>query len=934
MKYFRIILTCLTLLALGVELVGELPATQASVSAVDPPAWASPSVKTLKRIASVSGHQNEPVYLSNLDCELETYRFTDSATMQTGCFTDTAFGQMDADSGVVLFNGTDEGVHLLPYSPHQLLAPWPKALNLVSLVANTTEGSFISIYKNPLSQLQTQRNVLGAVVSKQLTAGPDLPLKDSTGQPLLINPQSLAFSDNGSWMIAEVLGGTFVRINLASLQITSFAPIYAQQGSPALDESAVTVSPDGRYVAIENTYASEFKVYDLANCSSGLCANYNYWPFISQQVSQLMYVSHVRFLNDGLLSFDASSHSSSAGGTYELAPTAGINSLIDYLGLGDSYSSGEGAFDYLAGTDTKDNRCHLSSHAYPILLTQDLFTAAGGHAVTCSGAVMHDISDGSDGYRGQVRDVASWKDLAQDQPALLASILSNYLPGYVAQQRFVSQYQPAVITLGIGGNNMGFGNILERCIEPQSSLHVVANTCFATYEDRQELLSLISKTGKGLQSTYKQLLKQAPATRLYVIGYPEVSIDNGDCALNVHFNTSELEFFDELVQQINGTIASAATAAGAQYVDISKALAGHRLCETNGGNIAVNGLTAGASSGLGDFDFIASESYHPNALGQQLIEQAILKQTHNLTALPQTITAKPPGGAFINAPKTGRSINQLLPSKLLSKSQASPGQTISLTIASTAFGLPQSGNYTVHLDGSQGIILGTLAGDSPASISIPITTGLGVHSIDITGTNQVGEPIDLTQPIIIVPPEGAGVCGPVATSGIDIDHDGIDDACDPVIGSSGGQGNPTIETGVAANSNLGTVISITPASLPASVTTGMAVVQSSAQRPAIEVVSAFTGGGDTGPTLLRLPARESGGVIRNVAPLLMPKLQNAKPQLHKYPIAARRNWPQLKIIPWLIWLIAGLVGLGCLQTADYWLRQWSRSKSLGAINST
>src|SRR5690606_27331753 len=32
--------------------------------------------------------------------------------------------------------------------------------------------------------------------------------------------------------------------------------------------------------------------------------------------------------------------------------------------LGDSYSSGEGAFEYLDGTATKENKCHRSSRTY------------------------------------------------------------------------------------------------------------------------------------------------------------------------------------------------------------------------------------------------------------------------------------------------------------------------------------------------------------------------------------------------------------------------------------------------------------------------------------------------------------------------------------------------------------------------------------------
>ena len=887
---------------ISVILIQSLLITRAANPITVSAAWSHPSVMALKRIASVSGHQNEAAYLGNLDCTLETYRLTDSTAMQTGCFTDTAYGQYDADSNVIIFNGSDEGVHLLAYTPQQILAPWPKTLNLVSLVTAATDGTYISLYKNPLSVTYDQRNLLGIITAKQLTAGPDLPLKDSSGQSLIINPQSLAFSDNGSWMIMEVLGGSFVRVNLATLQLTPFAPIYARAGSPALDESSVTVSADGRYVAIENTYASEFKVYDLSSCNGDRCDSYNYWPFIAQQVSGLMYISHVRFLHAGLISFDASSNRTGVGGTYELAPTASIQSLIDYLGLGDSYSSGEGAFDYLAGTDTVDDKCHLSSHSYPLLLTHDLFTAAGGHSVACSGAVMHDVGDTSDGYRGQVRGVASWKDLNQSQPALLASILSNYLPGYVAQQRFVSQYQPGIITVGIGGNNVGFGNILERCIEPQSSLHPISNTCFATYEDRQELLNLIHKTGKGLQNLYKQLARESPSSRLYVIGYPEVSVDNGDCALNVHFNTSELEFVDELVDQINSTIAGAAVAAGAQYVDISKALVGHRLCETSSANIAVNGLTAGDDNGLGDFNFLGDESYHPNALGQQLIEQAILKQTKNLTLAPTTTPSTVSDTTFTNAPKSNRPIMQLLPVKNLAPSRASPGQTFSIHLNSLELGLAPSGSYSLHLDGSQGAIIGTLTGDGSANVTLPTDTSAGVHTIDITGQNQAGEVVDITQPISVTSGSGSP-CGLVAASGIDVDVDGIDDACDASIGapsagppnSTSGDASPTSDQTNIPNQHTA---NINPPSVDASLP-----LQLSSQYQQVLVDKVVLG-------------REARGT-------LAPKPQSGAVNLRNIDshTQQRHMLPTLKIIPWWRWLVWSIVCCICVMIVDGWLRR-------------
>ncbi|MEO7364219.1 MAG: SGNH/GDSL hydrolase family protein, partial [Candidatus Saccharimonadales bacterium] len=814
-----LILILLVVLTAGVYgSLRQLSATDGSVAA---PNWAAPSIMALKRIASVSPHQNEPVYLSNLDCTLVEYRLVSDTTMRSGCFTPTAFGQIDADSDIVIFNGTDEGLQLLPTSPHTVLAPWPKALDLVAIDPLSTGGSYLSLYKNPLASLQSQRNILGQLTAKQLTRPPELPLVSATGQRLVVNPQSLSYSANGAWMVVEVMAGSFTRINLATLEQKEFATTYSRQGSPALDSSSVTISGDGRYVAVENTYATEFKVYDLHSCSGDRCVSYNYWPFIGSHIPGLRYLSHVRFVNDGLLSFDATTGDSATSGTYELAPTAGIQSLLNYLGLGDSYSSGQGAFDYLGGTDSDDNRCHLSINSYPMLLTRDLYSGVGGHSVACSGAIARDVGDLRDSYRGQVKSSLSWNELQQQQPALLASIMSNYLPGYVAQQRFVEQYQPAVITLGVGGNNMGFGNILQRCVRPAASLRTVTNTCFSTYEDRRELLSLINRTGRELQSLYQQLQRQDPSATLYVVGYPSIAVDNGQCAVNVQFNTLELAFVQQVVDAINHTISLAASASGAHYVDISQALVGHRLCEASRSVVAVNGLTAGDDGGFGSLHFLGGESYHPNALGHQLIEQSILTSTDNLRLARDAASpvASAMDSTLLDAPVSGRPVRQLSFGELTTTVRPRAGQMLDIKVDMLGAGLTTDQLYHIRLDGSD-LDLGILPGSGEISVTLPPGIVPGVHSIDLIGDNQIEQPIDISQLIVVVPDGPLGDCWPATDSGLDEDGDGLDDGCDPVVQPS--SGGPT-STGQPPTSSAPTSSSIPTNSSPSGVTLALTI---------------------------------------------------------------------------------------------------------------
>ncbi len=800
--WFRAMVYLLTVTVVFAGLLGVV-LTGAAEPTVDPPHWAEPVAKAIKRISPVAGAQHEPTYFYNLDCDPLTYRLVGSNSMLSGCFSTAAYGLVDTDSGTVIFNGTDEGLPLLSYSPHEILVPWPGTLDVLALNSANNGGMYLGMYKNILGVMRNERDLIGQLTAKQVTAAPELILKDSAGKPLIINSHTLAFSDGGSWLVAETLGGSFLRINLATLEMTAFAASYSRQGSPGLLESRVAISGNGRYVAIANDVAASFKVYDLATCGRAgteviqNCPAYNYWPFAETHIGGLRAIRHMRFVNDRLLSFEARTGSAGNDGIYELAPTATIDSLIDYLGLGDSYTSGEGAYNYTSGTDSATNKCHLSAHSYPLLLTHDLFSSLGGRSVACSGAIINDVSSTSKDYRGQVRNVVSFEQLQLTKPDLLTSVLTNFAPGYVAQQRFISQYQPAVTTVSIGGDDIGFGDIIQHCVIPHVSRHLSDSNCYGSYEDRLELTKLIDRTIPRWTALYKQLQAAAPATRLYAIGYPRMVSDTGNCAANAHLGKSELEFSEELIVYLNNAVKQAAAKAGVTYVDISQALVGHRLCETASYNVAVNGLTAGTDGGPFGIPIFGKESYHPNALGQSLMEQAILQQTHNLqlrlaTPVPSALNSQ----NLLNVPKTGRTVNVLIPESNLTSRVIKVGTTAALHVDGLRVGLKPRTGYNLLLDGPTGKVIATVSsdatGDITTTISLPVTTSPGGHTIDITGPNQADQPVDVTQPIYVPASandsDGDGIndtqdsCPLAINSGQDSDQDGIDDSCDGSIG--------------------------------------------------------------------------------------------------------------------------------------------------------
>jgi hypothetical protein len=252
---------------------------------------------------------------------------------------------------------------------------------------------------------------------------------------------------------------------------------------------------------------------------------------------------------------------------------------------------------------------------------------------------------------------------------------------------------------------------------------------------------------------YRQLQEESPNSTIYAIGYPSIASDLGRCSLNVSLSKGELEFAEELIHYLDGSIQEAASAANIPYVDISQALAGHRLCEASGSAVAVNGLTSGKDFGIFGIGLLGRESYHPNALGHQLIEQEILRQTNNLSVKGSPSANPPPTtGNLLSAPKTGRQLNTLIRDNI-TVHRARPGENTPVRISGARAGLRPNSVYVARLDGPTGPILGSAISspdcDVVTSINIPLSTVPDIHTIDIIGPGQSDGQVDITQPVYI-----------------------------------------------------------------------------------------------------------------------------------------------------------------------------------------
>ncbi len=256
------------------------------------------------------------------------------------------------------------------------------------------------------------------------------------------------------------------------------------------------------------------------------------------------------------------------------------------LALGDSYSSGEGAGEYQPGTDGGDNSCHRSRNAWPTLLAHRRGLGVLP-SIACSGATLTDLMAGRTGSGQPERRVSQ-----------LARISGN----------------PTVVTVTIGGNDLGFRSVIENCI---------ASDCIATYHRRSGdvLDARIDDLARRLPAAYRAIRAAAPHARVFVIDYPRLFPGGtANCAALHRITPAEGDFLNGKIERADIAILDAARAAGVTGIDVSTALHGGEL--TCSGTQYLNRASPQLE--------LLSASFHPNAAGQERLARAVATALANV----------------------------------------------------------------------------------------------------------------------------------------------------------------------------------------------------------------------------------------------------------------------------------------------------------------
>lgn len=203
----------------------------------------------------------------------------------------------------------------------------------------------------------------------------------------------------------------------------------------------------------------------------------------------------------------------------------------DYVALGDSYSSGLGAGDYV------DTHCHTSEHAYGYQVARHIDAKPSFQA--CAGAVTADVLD------KQVEHLSKGTDL---------------------------------VTISIGGNDAGFADVIKQCNIPFTD-------CMDDIERAEKFIT--GELPGRLDKVYDAIADRAPNAHVIVVGYPRL-FRGDNCSVINSIDSDERAALNKTSDLLAHTIKERVADHGFTFIDVRPAFKQHEICDSEPW---VNGLT-------------------------------------------------------------------------------------------------------------------------------------------------------------------------------------------------------------------------------------------------------------------------------------------------------------------------------------------------------
>jgi lysophospholipase L1-like esterase len=272
----------------------------------------------------------------------------------------------------------------------------------------------------------------------------------------------------------------------------------------------------------------------------------------------------------------------SAGLCAAMAPGALAADPGPYVALGDSYT----AAPFVPAQHGQPIGCLRSTNNYPSVVARAL-AIASFRDVSCSAA--------------ETRHMTSPQTV----------ILGTNPPQFDALGA-----QAKLVTVGIGGNDVGLVGVATKCL----TLGVLAPTgtaCRSFYAPggNDSIAARITATAPKIAAVLQGIHTRSPQARVAIVGYPAVAPQGGrSCYPLVPLSPDDLRYLDGLLRKTNAMIKTQAAANDAEYVDTYDDSIGHDVCQPPGRRWFEGVVPTAPAFPL-----------HPNAQGEASMARSVLR---------------------------------------------------------------------------------------------------------------------------------------------------------------------------------------------------------------------------------------------------------------------------------------------------------------------
>jgi lysophospholipase L1-like esterase len=275
----------------------------------------------------------------------------------------------------------------------------------------------------------------------------------------------------------------------------------------------------------------------------------------------------------------------------------GATATRRYVALGDSYTAGPLIPLQQKRADIP-GACLQSDHNYPHLVQQRLQLPEFADA-SCSGA--------------QTDDMTQPQGVDPDGPNP---------PQF---DRLTAQTK--VVTIGIGGNDIGFTDIAETCgkLAVQDPNGQPCHDHYVVNGDDQ-VADRIAALAPDLAAVLDGIHTRAPNAKVFVVGYPAILPDTGDgCYPIMPVAKGDVPWVRGIEKNLNGTIKSVAGAHRSVFVDTYTPSIGHDACQLETVKWVEPVVPTAPAAPV-----------HPNARGEAGMAAAVAEsmQAHGVTLAP------------------------------------------------------------------------------------------------------------------------------------------------------------------------------------------------------------------------------------------------------------------------------------------------------------